>query len=165
MAFHAYVSFKGTKQGQLKGESQKGSRKGTFSEVLFVEMGSSLAVDPKTGMPKGARTHMPIKVTKERGASSPQLLQAHWTGEILSEVVIEFVGRPASGQGEIVVERITLTNATISEIRRGSPALSGEKSEHSSDFLDEIHMVFTAIKVEDPIDSTSTSDDWRANDT
>jgi type VI secretion system Hcp family effector len=165
MAFHGYVSFKGAKQSAFKGESAKAARKDKgFSDILSVSQSSSVNVDPKTGLPKGSRTHRPIVLIKERGASSPQICQAHWTGETLTEVVIELAGRPASGQGEIVVERITLTNATISELKRYSPTLSGEVSEHSTDFLDEISLVFTGIKIEDPVNSTSTSDDWTQND-
>jgi len=165
MAFHGYVATTGAKQGKFKGESNKTARKEkNFSDILSYAQGSSVNVDPKTGLPKGSRTHRPIVIIKERGASSAQFLQAHWTGETLTEVVIELAGRPASGQGEIVVERITLSNATISDMKRYTPTLSGEVSEHSSDLLDEISFVFTAIKIEDPVNSTGTSDDWRSND-
>jgi len=165
MAFHSYISFKANKQGQLKSESLKGSRKDKWCEVESFEMRSAVPVDSKSGLPKGARTHFPFRVIKERGASSPQLLQAHWTSEVFSEVILESVGRPDSGAGEVVIERITLTNAIISEIRRFAELGSGEHAEHDTDQLEEISFVFQAIKVENLPASTSTSDDWTTSDT
>jgi Type VI secretion system effector, Hcp len=98
-AFDAYISFKGSKQGQFKAEKTGKYGKeteGWFKIQSFDTPGKSLLV------------------TKEVDAASPKLLQAHSTSETLVEVVIETIGRPASGQGESVAERITLTNATIS---------------------------------------------------
>jgi type VI secretion system secreted protein Hcp len=164
MAFHSYVSFKGSKQGQLKGESLKGSRSKEWSEVESFEMRSAVPVDSKSGYAKGARTHFPLVITKERGASSPQLLQALWTSELLTTVVLEVIGRPESGAGEVVVERTTLTNATISEIRRFVDLPSGEHAEHDNDVLESVHLVFQQILVENPIASTSATESWTTTD-
>jgi type VI secretion system secreted protein Hcp len=165
MAFHSYVSFKGKKQGQFKGESQKGSRKDQWCEVKWYELHSAVPVDSKSGQPKGTRTHFPMLITKERGAASPQLLQACWTSEVLEEVVLESVGRPDTGAGEVVVERITLSNVIISDIRRFSDLQASEHAEHDLDPLDTVSLVYQTIKVENLLASTSTTDDWTANNT
>jgi type VI secretion system secreted protein Hcp len=117
MSFHYYASFKGTKQGQLKGETIKAVRSDKWVELSSFEMGSEVPVDPKSGKPTGSRTHAPVVITKEWGAASPQLLDAHWRAELFDEVVVEIVGRPDTGKGETVVERITLTNAIIQVAR------------------------------------------------
>jgi type VI secretion system secreted protein Hcp len=117
MSFHYYASFKGTKQGQLKGETIKAVRSDKWVELSSFEMGSEVPVDPKSGRPTGSRTHAPVVITKEWGGASPQLLDAHWRAELFDEVVIEIVGRPDTGKGETVVERITLTNAIIQVAR------------------------------------------------
>ena len=164
MAFHSYISFKGTTQGQFKGESLKQSRAKVWSEVESFEMRSAVPVDSKSGQAKGARTHFPLVVTKEAGASSPQLLQALWHSEVLSTVVLEVVGRPESGAGEVVVERTTLTNATISEIRRFIDLPSAEHSEHDLGVLEAVHLVFQQIMVENPLASTSVTESWTTTD-
>jgi type VI protein secretion system component Hcp len=61
-----YISFKGSKQGQLKGETKgKGGRE---KEGWFQIQSIDLA-------------HKPVVITKETDGSSPQLLQAHYTHE------------------------------------------------------------------------------------
>jgi len=114
-AFHNYVSFKGSKQGQLKGKtSGKGGRedKGWF-EIQSFDLAGEVPADANKPGTTGKRTHKPIVIAKETDASSPLLFQAQSVNEVLETVIIELAGRPTSGAGEVVTERITLTNATI----------------------------------------------------
>jgi type VI secretion system Hcp family effector len=134
MSFHSYASFKGKTQGAFKGESTKAGRRDKWTELVDFKMGAESPVDQNTGRPKGARTHQPFTITKETGVASPQLLNAHWASEVFDEIVIEIEGRPSKGSGEVVVQRITLTNATISRYKTYS-AVSGEHTERPSRFL------------------------------
>lgn len=102
-AFDTYISFKGAKQGQFKAATN--GKNGKEAEGWFKIQSFDL--------PGGK----PLSFTKEVDAASPLLLTAHVNNEKLSEVVIETVGRPTTGQGEVVTERITLTNATISSYK------------------------------------------------
>ena len=156
MAFQAYASFKGKTQGQLKGESQKTGRSDKWTEVLSFKMESGVPVDSKSGSPKGARGHQPIVITKEVGASSPQLLQAHWANEVFTEVVIE------NKHGVHVYQRITLTNALISHLIRFSATAAREASRRNTQGLEKISFTYGKITVENVAGSTSTSDDWTA---
>jgi type VI secretion system secreted protein Hcp len=128
MALQFYMSLKGQKQGQIKGNSTKSTRKGKWIELVSFDMDSHVPLDPGSGHHKGGRKSFPIVITKEVGAASPQLLDAHYQAEIFDEVVIEVTGavspgtadgsgRPSTRTGEVVVERITLTNATIANVR------------------------------------------------
>jgi hypothetical protein len=47
MPFIGYVAFKGTKQGQIKGESTKASRKDKWTEILVFQMGPRSLWIPK----------------------------------------------------------------------------------------------------------------------
>ncbi len=163
MAFTCYVSMKGTKQGQLKAESQKSKRNDKWTEVLYIEMGSETPYDVKSGRPKGSRTHHPLTITKEIGPASPQVLSGHWTNEVFTEVVIEKVGRPLAGTGEVVTERITLTDAIIVKVRRYTPTITTDRAEHDTDELEEISFAYRMINVENVAASTSVSDDVNAN--
>ena len=115
-AFHSYVSFKGSKQGQFKGESRgKGGRedKGWF-EIQGFELQGEVPVDAnKPGAASGKRTHKPIIITKEMDGASPQLLNAHYTNETLESVIIQTVDDQNKS-----TRRITLTNALISDIKK-----------------------------------------------
>jgi hypothetical protein len=62
--------------------------------------------------------------------------------------------------------RFSLTNAKIlSSIRPGRPApnFGSQRSEHDTDQLENYSFVFESIAVENLAGSTSTSDDWNAN--
>jgi len=115
-AFHNYVSFKGSKQGQFKGESRgKGGRedKGWF-EIQGFELQGEVPVDAnKPGAASGKRTHKPIIITKEMDGASPQLLNAHSTNEVFDNIVIQTL----DDQNK-VTKTITLTNAVISDLRK-----------------------------------------------
>jgi type VI secretion system Hcp family effector len=132
MSFHSYASFKGVRQGTFKGEATVAERRDKWTELVDFKMGSETPFDANTGRPKGARTHQPVIITKEKGVASPLLLNAHWTSEVLDEVVVEVVGRPSSGAGETVVQRITLTNATITNYRQYLVALGKPHSAKGS---------------------------------
>jgi type VI secretion system Hcp family effector len=114
-AFHSYVSFKGTKQGQFKGETAgKGGReKDGWFLVNSFEFGTEVPVDPKAGSPKGARQHGPVVVTRENDQASPKLLNAHYTNETFETIVIQTV----DDQNK-VTKTTTLTNALISDIKK-----------------------------------------------
>jgi type VI secretion system Hcp family effector len=115
-AFHSYVSFKGNKQGQFKGESSKGTRhaKDGWFEVTSFEMGSEAPVDAnKSGTARGARPHPPVTIHKELDESSPLLLNAHNTNETFETVIIQTV----DDQNK-VSKTTTLKNAIISEIKK-----------------------------------------------
>jgi type VI secretion system Hcp family effector len=115
-AFHSYVSFKGTKQGQLKGSAPgKGGREkdGWFALNSF-ELGTEVPVDSKSsGKPAAARQHNPIHITKEVDAASPLLLNAHYSNEVFESVIIQ-----TQDDQNKTTRRITLTNATIADIKK-----------------------------------------------
>jgi type VI secretion system secreted protein Hcp len=159
MSFQFYVSVKGQKQGQLKGESTKSKGSDKWIEVASVEMHSGTPVDQAHGGPTGQRTHKPLVITRETDSASPQLLNAHWNNEVLTEVVVEkeFHGH--------ITQRITLTNATISGLGRAfrPHGLGPESTSHDTDTLEQYSFIFSKIQVENVAGSTSTSDDWTAN--
>jgi type VI secretion system secreted protein Hcp len=160
MAFLSYVQITGKKQSKFKGESLKKGRT-DWTEVESFEQLTSVPIDSKSGKISGHRTHFPIKLTKERGGSSPQILQALCTGELLTTVVIEVVGHDGTGTQEGVVERTTLTNAYISEFRRFVDLPTGEHADHDTDNLETIALVYQVIKLECLPASTSAQDDWQ----
>ncbi len=129
-SFHYYASFKGTKQGQFKGEStRKGGREkdGWFLLSSF-DMTSEVAVDSKSGSAKRPQTHPHIVITKEIDAATPRLLTAHNTNEPLESVIIQTVDYQNK-----TTRRITLTNVLISDIKKNgtleSISLNYEKIE------------------------------------
>lgn len=112
-AFDAYMTIKGTKQGQLKGETTgAGAGKISVSDFSYK---ASAPMDKNTGMASGKRMHSTITITKSVDQATPQLLQAMSTGEVLSSVDMEFVHPGAKGPE--VYKTLHLTDAVITSIQ------------------------------------------------
>jgi type VI secretion system secreted protein Hcp len=170
MGLEAFVSIKGKIQGQFKGEGTNDKRKNKWMAVVGFAMGLDSPLDLASGHPSGRRQWRVVKIVKEWGAASPQLLQACATNEVLSEVVIEFLKTNAEGE-EYVYQTVTLTNSTIAHISRftknrgeaGSNSSFGDSSMVDITILDELEEVefsFQKIVVEDVNGGTSFADDW-----
>jgi type VI secretion system secreted protein Hcp len=162
MSFQYYVSVTGKKQGAFKPESTKQGRKDKFVECIAFKMGSAVPYDANSGLARGYRQFEPLMITKEWGASSPQFLQAHWTNEVLNEVVLEIVSRTDDGTKEFVLERITLTDAVVVAVRRYSATHAKDTVTTDVDHLEDISFRFRQIMVENPKAGTSTTDNWEA---
>ncbi len=167
-----YLKIKGSRQGDFKSDKAPGIQ---FSlQTTPREASSALptgkqssprdassgmasgkvtpARDSASGMASGKRQHGEIKIVKEWGAASPQLMQAASTNEVLTSVVIEFVHAGASGSEE-VYKTLTLTDALISSYRK---LPGGTKP------TEEISFVFQKIEMTDKVGKTMAADDWTA---
>ena len=165
MAFPAFFSVKGTKQGQFKGEAKEAGRADRWIAVRYFAMELESPRDAASGLPTGKRQWKPIKVVKEWGAASPQGLTACATNELLSEVVFEFMRTDASGV-EYVYQTLTLTEATIADVVRftGGPEalMPGGKraSFEESEELEAWSFTFRKIQLADKDGATAFADDW-----
>jgi type VI secretion system secreted protein Hcp len=105
-AFDAYMTIKGSKQGQIKGDAMS-------DQIRLVSVARDTPM--ATAMPTGRRMHSTITITKEIDRASPMLAQAASTHETLSDVEITFVG---GASGSKTAQKIVLTNATILYVRK-----------------------------------------------
>jgi type VI secretion system secreted protein Hcp len=159
MAVEAYIKIKGSKQGQFKSETTaKNAGAGAIPVLRF----ASTALAPRdvaTGQASGKRQWQPIRITKEWGAASPQLLNALLTNEILANVVCEFWRADPAGKAELHY-RVTLQNATVSSISAtydrtqpaGAPLFGHE--------VEDVEFTFQSIQVEDVADKTMAADNF-----
>ncbi len=179
-AVQFYVTIKGTKQGDFKGEGARGQQGNRIAGYQFSssltsprdaatgmatgrsaparEAGSGMATgkasttrEAASGMASGKRQHGEIKIVKEWGPASPQLMQAASTNEVLKSVVIEFV-RPGMGGSE-VYKTLEMTDAIISSVRR-LPGAGGKAA------MEEVTFVYQKIEFKDKSGKTMAMDDW-----
>jgi len=110
-------------QGKIKGSSTKNKGSSGTSlglECHSFEYGIESPRDAASGLPSGKRTHKPIVITREVDSASPLLWHALCTNEGFQLATLSFV-RPSSNGKEVVYQKITLTNGTISKIEFAQP--------------------------------------------
>jgi type VI secretion system secreted protein Hcp len=163
MAYEFYVTIEGTRQGAFKGESVREAHSAKISGLSYAHEITSPR-DVATGQASGKRQHGAITITKEWGASSPQLFQALVTNEVLKSVLFEFYHTTPDGLEE-VYHTVKIVNATVSKIRQstgsgesaGSAKTSATFDTHE---LEEISFTYQRIEVENLPGQTSAEDDW-----
>lgn len=153
-----FIIIQGSKQGPFKGELLEA---GHTAEIggLRLSMELDVPLDVATGHASGRRQYKPLTITKEWGAASPQILQAVATSEVLTTVSLRFVRTTPTGTEE-TSQTITLTNATISEVRRYVDFTAAGDAGRLE--LEDVSFVFQRIMVEDVPGHTSFVDSWQS---
>ena len=123
----AYVTVTGATTGKFKGGTTSKGNEGKI-ECTGFRYSVSSAHDAASGQPTGRRTQEPVTIIKQFDSSTPQLLQALYTNEVLRTVVIEFYKKSPTGT-EVLFYTMTLTNATISSIAQNGGTAS-DKAEY-----------------------------------
>ena len=100
-----------------------------------------------------------ITIERETDATSPNLYQALNTREVLSKVIFK-VYKPGDPTKYKI---ITLENAIITKISKGTKPSSPGKTNDNNHEKEEIGFTFQKISLAYFGGSTSTSDDWNAN--
>jgi type VI secretion system secreted protein Hcp len=116
-------------------------------DVLKFEQGIVSPRDVASGQATGKRQYKPIMITKRIDASTPLLLQACATNEVLPTVKFTF-HPPGASADQLTVK---LTDATCADFT--DTTVEAEE-------LETIHFTFRKIVVEHLIGKTSFADDW-----
>jgi type VI secretion system Hcp family effector len=109
----AFMAIKGTKQGTIKGESYRKGQEGKL-RLLDFEMAAVAPRDLATGQASGKRQHQPFSFTTEVGSSTPQLMQACVTNEVLKTVDVSVYKHDAAGQEQEYL-KLHFDDATVSK--------------------------------------------------
>ena len=114
MAYSAYLTLAGQKQGPINGSvTQKGRENSILVHGFDVQVSSPR--DPTSGLPTGKRVHSPIVIVKEIDRASPLLWNALVNNENLTTWVLR-VWAPTVTGVESQIYTITLTNANIASM-------------------------------------------------
>ena len=161
MAFNAFVSIKGTKLGQCKGDSTNPGRK-DWSNVLAFSFDVISPRDPDSGFVSGRRHYKPVSFLKQWDAASP-LLAALVTNEVLQLVVFEFE-RVARMARKSFTRRSRSPMQRWAEVSQYTPG-SRQEGRHSipADIFDleRVHLTFETIEVANNDGQTLFTDDWQ----
>ena len=160
MAYEFYVTVEGSKQGKLKGESDREAHADKLTGLAFHYGVSTPPREAGTGTGSGRRTHQPVSFVKEWGAATPQLFQALTTNESMKSVLFEFMATNDSGE-ETVFHTIKLVNAWITEIKQYIEQDSTPNHPGATGPLEEISFTFQRIELVNVPGKTSAEDEAR----
>lgn len=107
----------------------------------------------------GSARGQTITIGREKDAASPNLYQAVNTKEVLPRVIFK-VFKPGDPTRYKI---ITLTNAVIAKVSSRPKQPNTGHSNANTHEMEDVSFTFTAIDVQNFAGSTSTSDDWTAN--
>ena len=159
MAFPAfagniYCTIVAAKQGKITGEPVRGVPAGIAVYALTEEI--KVPYDASSGQGSARPQNSPVTIVKELDASSPQLFEAAVTNERLTSVACTFY-RPTAGEGMHAYYRITLTNASVVQVKDSGDGVNGSAP---GDELERVSFTYQKIELQDLDSNTSVIDDW-----
>lgn len=149
--YEFYVTFQRAKGGPLKGESTRREHANKIVGIGF-EYQITSPRDVATGAVTGRRRHGPVRLTKPWGAASPQLFEALASNRVFDTVKFEFVRADARSGRDTPFETITLSNASVVEMKRYSTSDRRE--------IEEVALTFQQIEIESHPGKTHALNDW-----
>jgi type VI secretion system secreted protein Hcp len=154
MSTTAYLTLTAKAQGAIKGNVTAKGREGAIA-LLAVAYEISVPRDPATGLPSGKRQHKPIVVTKAVDETSPSLIKALVTNEVLTTVKIDF-WRTAPETAAPYFS-IMLTNAVVSDVTLKS------STDEATNETEQLQFVYQKIVWTWTASGTSAQDDWNTS--
>lgn len=156
MAYTAYISIKGQKQGQFAGDGSDPKNPNRIRTTSFA-FSAEAPRDVATGQASGKRQYQPVIVRKRWGEASPQVYAALATNEVLPSVLVEFTDVSVKGIEE-VDHSFSLTNAIISAVKE---LTESAQSANQVEEFEEISFTFQKIEIKDK-SGKSFVDNWLA---
>ena len=160
MAFPAfagniYCTVVGVKQGKFRTDA---SLRGVSAGIAVYALTEDIKVpfDASSGLGSGRPQNSPVTIVKELDASSPQFFEAAVTDERLTSVACTFY-RTTGGEPMRAYYRITLTNASVVEVKDSGDGVNGSAP---GDELERISFTYQKIEVQDLDSNTVVIDDW-----
>lgn len=159
MPMPCYMQITGTSQGKIQGSVAIQGHEGT----ILVQAEDSLIQIPRnieTGLPMGKRVHQPFKVVKEFDKSSPKIFQALTSGEVLTEVLLEFMRISPAGKEEVYYT-IKLQNAIVVTLRKWVPNCFDSETK-SLGHMEDVSFTYEHITWTFKPDGIEADDNWLA---
>jgi type VI secretion system secreted protein Hcp len=159
MAESVWMSAKGQKQGDIKGETNAKGREGLI-ECVFFEAAVASPRDQYSGLPTGKRMHKPLLTRKRIDKTTPLFSTALVTNETLSTVKLQFWRPKGDGTSEQFYT-VELTNASLSKQRLWLP-YTLDPAQTNLPALEELEFVYQKITWTYTQGGITGSDDWEA---
>lgn len=164
----AYLYIEGSKQGNITAGTFTAESVGNIyqegrEDLIQVQAFDHLVTiprDPQSGQPTGQRIHKPMMITKVFDKSSPLILAALTTGELLPKCQIKWFRTTADGIQEHYFST-ELEDAIIVDVRSYMPQCQDPAEAHLT-HMEDVYFTYRKITWTHEVSGTSGSDDWRA---
>lgn len=141
MPLAGHMTITGEEQGPIEGSCEWGGREGTITVLAFDHV-VELPTDDR-GIASGRRVHRPIVIAKEIDKSTPMLYQALCTGELLTEIELEWYRIDGSGEEELYYT-MTMFNGMVTRMRPWVPNVLDESNSHLK-HMEEVQISYEKI--------------------
>lgn len=166
MATPAYMSIEGERQGLITAGAYTADSVGNiyqeeYKDQVMVQAFSHEVMrptDPQSGQPVGQREHKPVVITKVFDKSSPLLLAALCSGEVITKVEIHWYRTTQSRQEHYYTTK--LEDAVIVRIKDYMHNCQDPATSHFT-HLEDVHFSYRKITWTHEVTGTSGHDDWR----
>ncbi|MDB5993493.1 MAG: hypothetical protein JWP42_629 [Pseudomonas sp.] len=163
----AYIQISGYRQGLITaGASTEESigniyQDGHEDEVMVQAFSHQIIIprDPQSGQATGQRVHKPLMISKVFDKSSPLILNALTSGEVLDICRIDWYRTATTGKQELYYS-IELEDAVIVDVQSRMPNCQDPDMAHFT-HLEDVYFTYRKITWTHEVCGTSGSDDWR----
>ena len=164
----AYLVINGNRQGMITAGTftpeSVGNvyQEGHENQILVQAFSHQIIIprDPQSGQPTGQRVHKPLMISKVFDKSSPLILTALTSGEVLDNCHIAWYRTSAAGKQEHYFS-IELEDAVIVDVQTRMPSCQDPAMAHFT-HLEDVYFTYRKITWTHEVCGTSGSDDWRA---
>jgi type VI secretion system secreted protein Hcp len=150
------LTITGETQGVIEGSCELDNREGSILVQAFDHV-VEIPTDER-GVASGRRMHHPISITKEIDRSTPMLYQALCTGELLTEVVLDWYRVDGTGDNELYFT-IELKNAMVTRIHPWVPNVL-DRSNENLRHMEDVSIAYESIIWTWTPDGVEYEDSW-----
>lgn len=141
MPIPGHLTITGEEQGAIEGSCEWEGREDTILVQAFDHV-VELPTDDR-GIASGRRVHRPIVITKEIDRSTPMLYQALCTGELLTDLELEWYRIDGSGEEELYYT-MSMFNGIITKIHPWVPNVLDQSNAHMK-HMEDVHISYEKI--------------------
>jgi type VI secretion system secreted protein Hcp len=141
MPIPGHLRITGEEQGAIEGSCEWEGREDTILVQAFDHV-VELPTDDR-GIASGRRVHRPIVITKEIDRSSPMLYQALCTGELLTDMELEWYRIDGTGDEELYYT-MSMFNGLITKIHPWVPNVLDQKNAHLK-HMEDVHISYEKV--------------------
>lgn len=143
---------------EYPGSSEREGREGTI-DIFSLEHRVALSFEPATGLPNGPRQHFPLTVVQVIDKSTPGFHNAFASGQVLTEVTLDFYRINPETRDEAKYYTITLEYARIVSLETFMPTSFLPENEPYRHMV-RVQFVYQEIKWHWLPDDTFATDTW-----